>query len=409
MRSLFAAVLLCPLALLTGGRLDAASSSDAAVPALPPLNQASLSKGDLLRDAHRYVEAAAIYEDQLKLQPENPLLLARLAHALYMQGQLLSDSSQVQALNQRARTLAEQAQKFGATDPLTPMILAGIRPDGTLVEKSKGAYSGREEVEHLIRDGEAAFSRHDYTQAVDYYRKAFELEPTNYGAAVFVGDAYFASRQLEPACEWLRKAIAIDPDVETAHRYLGDAMAKQGSREEAYNEWIAALICDPYQRVTRQHFTSVMREAAASRGHVIPRFPAMRSKLEGKEIRLAVDSSDGVLIMSYNLCALGWRAKEFAEHFPQEKTPRRSLPEEIVAIDAMLKVAAEVKEADKTEMKKWEPMIDGLVALKSKGLLEAYVLIERADEGLIKDYVSYRAGHRDQLREYIWTYWCGFE
>jgi len=398
-----AAVLFAGLA--TGAPPPPVSSS----PALPALDPVRLSQAANLSHANRYVEAAAIYEEQLKLQPENPVLLERLATMLHLQAAAEPDPAQAKALNKRARALAEQAQKFGATDPLTPLLLTSVRPDGSLLETAKGTYSSRADVEQLIRDGEAAFARHEYPKAIECYEKAFELEPTNSTAALFVGDAYFSSRQLEPACEWFRKAIKLSPDGQTAHRYLGDALDKLGSREEAFNEWITALICAPYERVTRQHFTPQMRAAAESRGHPIPRFPAMRSTTKDKQINLSVNPDDGALIMAYNICAMGWREKEFAGHFPKEKTPRRSLPEEIAAIEAMLGVAGHSKESDELNLKKWQPVIDGLNTLKSEGLLEAYVFFERADEGLAKDYAAYRAEHRDQLRRYLWIYWCGFE
>jgi hypothetical protein len=87
----------------------------------------------------------------------------------------------------------------------------------------------------------------------------------------------------------------------------------------------------------------------------------MRSSIEGKQLNLAVNPGDGALIVAYNLCAVGWRPKDFAEHYPKEKIPRRSLPEEIFAINAMLETATVAdKEADKAVLKKWQPIIDGL-------------------------------------------------
>jgi tetratricopeptide (TPR) repeat protein len=363
----------------------------------------------MLGEAHRYLEAAAIYEELLKIQPENPLLLAQLANMLYMQGLTETDPAKIKSMNKRARVLAEKAEKLGTTSPLTPMLLASIRPDGSTAKIAKGTFSKHEDVEQLIREGEAAFGRTDYAKAVECYQKAFELEPTNYTAALLTGDAYFAERQLVDACEWFRKAIEISPETETAHRYLGDALAKRARRDEAFHEWIAALVCEPYLRQTRQNFTAQMRAAAEAKGRSVPLFPAMRSSLEGKQIKLSVDPDDGMLIMAYNICAMGWRLKEFAERFPNEKASRRSLPEEILAINSMLEVAESSKEPDKIELKKWQPVIDGLAALKREGLLEAYVFFERADKELAKDYPQYRAGHRAELERYIRLYWCNLE
>ena len=39
-----------------------------------------------------------------------------------------------------------------------------------------------------------------------------------------------------------------------------------------------------------------------------------------------------------------------------------------------------------------------------QGVLEAYVLLSRADERIARDYAGYRKAHRDQLRRYLGEY-----
>ncbi len=406
----FASLVLTVVSLNCGVDLVAAPSQLASeVPRPPPLDQARLRKAASLMGSDHYAEAAAIYEELLATQPENPLLVARLAQALSQQAQTEKDPAKVRELNQRARTQAEKADKLGSTDPLTPLILAAIRPDGTTIEASVGAYSIHLEVEKLIREGEKDFARRDFEKALANYQKAFELEPANLTAAVYAGDALFAARKYEPACDWFRKAVAIAPDAETPHRYLGDALHRLGQREEAFKEWIAALICEPYQRVTRQHFTASMRAAAESRGRMVPALPAVRSNMENNRVNLTVNPDDGALILGYFIAAMKWRREEFAQRFPDEKKSRRCLAEEIYAINAFLEMAASEDAQGQEEVKKLQSTIDQLVALKREGLLEAYVFLERADAELVTDYPAYRAKHRDQLQRYVWLYWCGFD
>lgn len=379
-----------------------------------PLDEARLNQAQMLKDEHRYLEAAAIYEEQLKRQPANAELVARQASMLSSQADQEKKPARAKELRKRARALAERAEKLGTTDPLTPMILASIQPDGTAALPTKGTFSKHEEADKLIAAGEECFRRRDFAKAREAYQRAFELEPTNYLAALWTGDAYLAARDSEPACIWYRKAIAVDPDTETAHRYLGDALEKLGRKEEATSERIAALLCEPYQRLTRQHFTPQLRAVAEAKGRMIPRFPAMQSKIEGKEIKIAYDAQWGAANMAYNICAVGWRQKDFAAAYPQEKAPRRSLREEVFAIGGMLEVVSGIAndKSEKTDpalAEKWRPIAAGLEQLTKDGLLEAYVLFERADEDLAKDFVAYRTEHRDLLERYIRVYWCGFE
>ena len=51
-------------------------------------------------------------------------------------------------------------------------------------------------------------------------------------------------------------------------------------------------------------------------------------------------------------------------------------------------------------MKKLEQSLEMLVNLNQMGLLEAYVLFARPDQGIASDYPAYRAANRDKLRRY---------
>ncbi|MFT3783006.1 MAG: tetratricopeptide repeat protein [Nibricoccus sp.] len=370
---------------------------------------ASRREAEMLSREGRYAEAVAIYDELVKAQPKDGDLVARLASGVDQQGIRETDTAKAKALRKRARELAEQAEKLGTKDPMPPLIIAAVNPDGSKRGDSKGAFSKREQVDEMMRSGEEAFTKGDFVRAGEFYQKAFEMEPTNYMAALYSGDAYFSARDMVKASEWFKKAIEIDPDRETAHRYLGDALNKLGNRKEAFDEWIKAVVRDPYQRTTRQHFTEQLQARAQAKGRVIPRFPAMRSKIQGKDIQLSLSPDDGMLIMVYNLTALGWREAEFVQHYPAEKTKRRSLLEEVAAIKAMLELAENADKDSKKDIEKWKPVVDGLVQLQKDDLLEAFILLERADKEIVADYPAYRAEHSDKLERYIRLYWCGFD
>ncbi|HZS99476.1 MAG TPA: hypothetical protein VFA40_22005, partial [Terriglobales bacterium] len=82
---------------------------------------------------------------------------------------------------------------------------------------------------------------------------------------------------------------------------------------------------------------------------------------------------------------------------------RRSLKEEAEALDAMVAVlapdAASLKKAEKLD-----PALLALIQIDHEGLLEPYVLLNRADPEIAKDYPAYRAAHRDKLYQYVDKY-----
>jgi hypothetical protein len=74
------------------------------------------------------------------------------------------------------------------------------------------------------------------------------------------------------------------------------------------------------------------------------------------------------------------------------------------ATRAML--AAVTEQVDKGELKSSE--LDGpiqlLMRLDEEGLLESYILLALADQGISQDYKPYRAKHREAIRLYLDRY-----
>jgi len=82
-------------------------------------------------------------------------------------------------------------------------------------------------VDQAIRDGEAAFAKNDYDEAIAAYSRAFAADPKQYHAVLFIGDGYFAKKDFPNATLWYERAIQIDPNIETAYRYQADMLIKE--------------------------------------------------------------------------------------------------------------------------------------------------------------------------------------
>jgi hypothetical protein len=111
--------------------------------------------------------------------------------------------------------------------------------------------------------------------------------------------------------------------------------------------------------------------------------------------------------MAYGLARAGWTtgkdgklSEKFARAYPNEKTYRHSLAEEM---DAFRLVLVSLKEQGK-EVKQMEPSLAKLVKLNEAGLLEPFVLFARADRGIAQDFSEYRKANRDKLRRYLLDY-----
>lgn len=373
-----------------------------------------MAEAQMLKDEQRFLEAASILEELAVQRGTDGDLFAQAAVVVSSQADREQGGEKARLLHKRARALAEKAEQLGTSNPLTPMILKSVRPDGTLVDGGPVQFSKREEVDRLMKEGEEAFRVGQYEKAGRCYQKALALEPGNFTAALWSGDAYLAAKDPLQAILWYRKAINLSPENETGHRYLGDALSRLGETAAARDEWIEALLCEPYQRLTRQHFTSNDLKYAEVRGHRIPRFSQGLFTIDSAKKEIQLDSKASLIGGAYSLACAAWRMGSFAGTFPNETKPRRSLPEEMAGLEVLIElVEAPPGKDDKPGLEEekaaWKEIVADLKELRREGLLEAYVLLDRPDEGLAKDYAPYRAEHREELRRYVRRYWCGLD
>jgi hypothetical protein len=94
-----------------------------------------------------------------------------------------------------------------------------------------------------------------------------------------------------------------------------------------------------------------------------------------------------------------WHKEKFAKTFPDEKAYRHSLNEEVEALRGVISAATSEK-----KVKKLSSALAKLNELDSKGLLEAYILLAKPDDGIAADYPNYRVQNRDKLRRYVVEY-----
>ena len=212
-----------------------------------------------------------------------------------------------------------------------------------------------------------------------------------------------AADHLDAAGVWFAKAIAIDANRETAYRYWGDALDSQGKTTEARDKFVDAIVAEPFARSAYVGLTQwADRHKAVLRHPKIEPPNSMRT--EGNQTTLTIDprtlnSTDGSNEwLMYNLTRVAWSKGDFFKNYPDEKVYRHSLKEEAAALRMVAEFAA--KDLKSGKVKSLEPSLAMLVKLNDDGFLEAYVLFAHPDQGIARDYESYRAANRDKLRRY---------
>jgi tetratricopeptide (TPR) repeat protein len=349
-------------------------------------------------------EALPILERLSNSNPEDGQLMFYFGFAILAHSNTLKDASARRQSRIRARAAMLKARESGYRSPLLESILEDIPADGG--EETK--YSDNAQADAAMHEGEAAFVKGNFDAALDAYQRALALDPKLYMAALFAGDMYFKKGQPFKAAEWYDRAIAIDPDRETAYRYSASPLMQAGKLEEARVRYVEAFVAEPFNRLARAGLVRWAEAAQVELAHPDIKVPTNVTPLKDSKMTInvspdSVGKDDGSAAwMMYGIVRAGWAMEKFAKEFPAEKQYRHTLREEAEALRGVVEsVKTQMKEK---KIKTLDPSLARLVKLHDEGLLEAYILFARIDEGIAHDYAEYRKTNRDKLRRYLLEY-----
>jgi tetratricopeptide (TPR) repeat protein len=355
----------------------------------------------------KYKEALPLFEKLETIHRDDPEVLEKFAWLLLNTNDSVKDPVARKAARKRARDLLVRAQKAGANSLLAATMIETVPEDGG--DDSQFAFSSKKEVDEAMHQGEAAFAKKEFPTAIEMYQRALLLDPKMYEAALYIGDVYFVTAEQRKAAEWFAKAIEIDPDRETAYRYWGDSLMKQARVTEAGDKFVEAYIAEPYSRLSNSGLISWANKVAIQLAHPKVVIPTSVTPQQNGNTTINIDpnslakddkSGSGVAWVTYGLVRASWQS-EFAKQYPEEKTYRHSLKEELSALRAALKVLSEQKNVDQKDI---DPSLQTVAKLDKEGLLESYILLAMPDAGIAKDFKTYRRGNVDKLRRYVVDY-----
>lgn len=358
-----------------------------------------------LMSQQKFGEALPLLEKAVIAAPNDARVRFNLGFALIGQAKILTDDNVRLPLVIRARNEFIKAKELGINEPIVDGLIRGIPPDGNIfyvgVSKNQAANKAMEQ-------GEALFSSGKMDEALAAYKKALELDPQLYDAALYSGDVYLKKEDFTNAEIWYQKAIAIDPNRETAYRYSATPLMKQGKFDKARDRYIEAYISEPYSDFAQAGLTQWAQATKSPLGHPkidIPTDVSFDEKGNSK-INLSVgdlskDKADGSFAwISYGITRAIWRTEKFAKTFPGEKSYRHSLAEEADALRSVITLATEKNK----DLKNLNSSLATLKKLNDAGLLEAYILMAQPDRGIAEDLPAYLKNNRAKLRQYVLEY-----
>jgi tetratricopeptide (TPR) repeat protein len=355
---------------------------------------------DLYR-AGKFVEAMPLFEKLSADHTSDAALKEEWAYSILEYSATLTDPQLRRKARIRGRGVALEAKQLGDNSGLLQVML-DIPEDG-----SEPTFSDRAEVDQVMKAAEADFARGDLDKAREGYLRTLLLDPTNYAAALFMGDTYFKQHQNGSAGEWFARAVQIDPNRETAYRYWGDALWDMGKSAEARDKYIQAVVADPYDHSALGGLNQWAQRTKTPLNWVRLQDKSSVTQKDDKNINITLDDSllkrnDPNLTawMAYGLSRASWRSDKFKKEFPNEPKYRRTMREEADSLHTMIAVMREQKDSDKKKPP-LDPALLQLLQIDQAGFLDPFALLNRADNEIAQDYAPYRSAHRDIIYQYF--------
>ena len=362
---------------------------------------AKRQKAIQLFNQNKELEALPLFEELAAANPKDADVLLGLAAGLLSHSATVDDAAGTRD-RIRARELLLKAKELGQHSNLLENLLQMLPPDG------KMNYS-QDPADQAMKEGEAAFAKRDFPAAIKAYGKVLELQPKNYSAALYIGDSYFGAQDFSHAGEWYERAIQIDPNRETAYRYYADMLTKEGKMQEARERAIQAVVADPYNAIPWRGLQQWAQANNLRLTRVHINTPNMVEKKSDGNTNITLDPGWPQDVMSvwliYGITRANWQNEEFKKHFPKEPQYRHSMAEEVEALSTAASGLIDPKrKSANASSEPANPDLRLLLKLYNAKMLEPYVLLNGADEGIAQDYGDYRAHNRARLEEYLGTF-----
>ena len=200
---------------------------------------ALLGLASVAMDRHNYQEAEKYVQRVVELLPEDP-------RAYVVWGQLYLKQDQADdALAQFRKALSKRDQYFYAMEGITDISLHEMecesmaRQAQELTDLQPRMAAGR------LYLGMAKICSGDVNKALEYSRKALELEPYNPSAYYLQGLAYASQGRWEDATLSYVQGLRLSPERAELHVALGQLLVAQGEMDQARTEYEVALKLNP--------------------------------------------------------------------------------------------------------------------------------------------------------------------
>jgi tetratricopeptide (TPR) repeat protein len=173
-------------------------------------------RADVLYEQGHHAEALALYEEYLRLRPDDCDIINNLGNCRFRTGDYPGAEALYRRLIDAGRADKHVYRNLGVT-------LAHMdRIDDAVFALESYAQMEPEDVESAGFLGDLHYGRRDYVRAIDEYEKVLESQPHRPDTLTRLGDCYLNRGAVAAALLGYERALAADPEYRPAWDRLHD-------------------------------------------------------------------------------------------------------------------------------------------------------------------------------------------
>ncbi|NLI76633.1 MAG: tetratricopeptide repeat protein [Candidatus Riflebacteria bacterium] len=141
----------------------------------------------------------------------------------------------------------------GAPMETPPANEGGEKKESVTSKRFKSVLSGSDLQNQMKKEEEELLTK--YTagtgEGIAEVEKLLVSDPNNVDLLDWLAFMYYSNNEIEKAVETYKKALAIKPTNENQHYYLGNSYFKKGMFEDAKKEWNEVIRLKPNSKIAK--------------------------------------------------------------------------------------------------------------------------------------------------------------
>lgn len=245
-----------------------------------------------------------------------------------------------------------------------------------------------------FEQGQGEFRAKNYQKAIEYYKKAYVQDTTNFKALLYLGDSYYAMEYYGEAATYFRNAIEKQPLMSEPRKYLIDALANKGEIRLALEAAQEALLVYPEEQtfITSYNLLNDLGSKKMNRNWIL-RLASINNVSDRYHRNQFFDDK---LHFNYYVDAL----EEVREFYNQDGILKVDAPQ---SYPTYLEVYSFRKMLEATEDEDIESL-EYAREMDKKGMLQPYLLIGLFNVDLYKQYRHFVDNNPIDAKNYVENY-----